>query len=110
MTTTTATADRTILALDLGKYKSVACVYDPATAQARFDTLTTSREQLRKLFARVRPAAVVIEACLRAGWVHDLGHELGLPCHVANTAPMSEELVASARSCVDPSVTHRCHW
>lgn len=86
MTTTTATAARTILALDLGKYKSVACAYDPATTQARFDTLTTSREQLRKLFARERPAAVVIEACLLAGWVHDLCHELGLACHVANTA------------------------
>lgn len=85
-TTSTPTAARTILALDLGKYKSVACAYDLATTQARFDTLTTSREQLRKLFARERPAAVVIEACLLAGWVHDLCHELGLACHVANTA------------------------
>ncbi|HEV3259558.1 MAG TPA: IS110 family transposase [Gemmataceae bacterium] len=85
-TTTTATAARTILALDLGKYKTVACACDQATAPARFDTLTTSREQLRKLFARERPAAVVIEACLLAGWAHDLCHELGLPCHVANTA------------------------
>src|SRR5262245_28023196 len=85
-TTTKATADRTILALDLGKNKTVACAYDPTTTQARFDTLTTSREQLRKLFARERPAAVVIEACLPAGWVHGLCHELGLPCHVANTA------------------------
>jgi transposase len=75
-----------ILALDLGKYKSVACLYDPATAQARFDTLTTSRDELRKLFARHRPAVVVIEACALAGWVHDLCAELGLPCRVANTA------------------------
>jgi transposase len=29
---------------------------------------------------------VVIEACLLAGCVHDLCHELGLVCHVANTA------------------------
>jgi transposase len=88
MTTTTGTptAARTILALDLGKYKSAACAYYPDTTQARFDTLTTSREAPRKLFARERPAAVVIEACLLAGWVHDLCHELGLACHVANTA------------------------
>jgi transposase len=85
-TTTRTTAARTILALDLGKYKSVACAYAPATTQARFETLATSREQLRKLLARERPAAVVIEACLLAGWVHDLCHELGLACHVANTA------------------------
>ena len=81
--TTTQTAARTILALDLGKYKSVACAYDPDTAEARFDTLTTSREELRKLFARERPAVVVIEACTLAGWVHDLCAELGLPCEVA---------------------------
>jgi transposase len=88
MTTTTATAATagTILALDLGKYKTVACAYGPGTPEPRFDTLTTSREELRKLFARQRPAAVVIEACLLAGWVHDLCHELGLACHVANTA------------------------
>ena len=86
MMTTTATAAHTILALDLGKYKSVACAYDLATAQARFDTLPTSREQFRKHFARARPAAVVIEACLLAGWVHDLCAERGVPCHVANTA------------------------
>ena len=49
-TTAVATATATILALDLGKYKSVACAYDRATAQARFDTLTTSRDELRKLF------------------------------------------------------------
>jgi transposase len=48
--------------------------------------LPTDREHLRKLFAKYPPAAVVIEACLLAGWVHDLCHELGLVCHVANTA------------------------
>jgi transposase len=90
MTTTTttspATAARTILALDLGQYKTVACAYDPGTTQARFDTVTTAREPLRKPFARQRPAAVVIEAGLLAGWVHDLCHERGRACHVANTA------------------------
>jgi transposase len=85
-TTKTTTATRTILALDLGKYKSVACLYTGDPATATFLTLTTDRDRLRKLFAKHRPAAVVIEACLLAGWVHDLCHELGLPCHVANTA------------------------
>ena len=37
-------------------------------------------------FAQHRPAVVVIEACLLAGWVHDLCAERGLPCQVANTA------------------------
>jgi len=77
---------------------------DPAAAT--FLSFPTDRDHLQKLFAKHRPAAVVIEACLLAGWVHDLCHELGLPCHVANTAPTSEEPVAPARSLVDPSVTH----
>ncbi len=82
MTTTSTPTAGTILALDLGKYKSVARAYDTPTTAARFASVTTSREALRRLFARERPAAVVIEACLLAGWVH----ELGLACHVANTA------------------------
>jgi len=76
----------TILAIDLGKYKSVACAYDPATAEAEFRTLDTSRAELSRLIARVRPAVVVIEACSLSGWVHDLCADLGVPCRVANTA------------------------
>ena len=87
MTTTTVTPTAgTILAIDLGKYKSVACSYDPATAQARYETLTTSRPELTRLIARHRPARVAIEACALAGWVSDLCAELGVPCQVANTA------------------------
>ena len=85
-TSAAAPAAAPILALDLGKYKSVACAYAGGPAAARFDTITTSRDELRKLFARHRPAVVVIEACALAGWVHDLCAELGLPCRVANTA------------------------
>lgn len=89
MTTTTATtapATRTILALDLGKYKSVACLYSGDPAQARFQTLTTDRAHLRQLFDQHHPDVVVIEACALAGWVHDLCTERGLTCLVANTA------------------------
>jgi len=76
----------TIVAIDLGKFKSVACLYTGDPATATFVSFPTDREHLQKLFAKHRPVAVVIEACLLAGWVHDLCHELGLPCHVANTA------------------------
>ena len=85
-TTNAAAAAGTILALDLGKYKSVACLYDRATAEHRFETLDTSYANLRRLFERQRPALVVFEACALSGWVHDLCAELGLPCKVANTA------------------------
>jgi transposase len=87
MTTTAATtAAGTILAIDLGKYKSVACAYDRATAAADFRAVGTSRAELERLIRRARPAAVLIEACALAGWVHDLCGELGVPCKVANTA------------------------
>jgi transposase len=85
-TSTPAAAPGLILALDLGKYKSVACLYDRATADARFEALDTTRHDLRRLFERHRPALVVLEACALAGWVHDLCAELALPCKVANTA------------------------
>jgi len=85
MTTTATPTAGTILALDLGKYKTVACAYDPATA-ARFETITTGRAELRRLIERHRPARVAIEACALSGWVHDLCAELGVPCQVANTA------------------------
>ena len=76
----------TILAIDLGKYKCVACAYDKATAAAEYRTLTTSRAEVQRLIRTAGPAAVVIEACSLAGWVHDLCGELGVPCKVANTA------------------------
>jgi transposase len=75
-----------ILALDLGKYKTVACAYPGDPAAARFESLTTDRAHLRKLFAKYRPAVVVCEACALSGWVADLCAELSLPCRVANTA------------------------
>jgi transposase len=80
------TTTHTIVAIDLGKYKSVACLYNGDPATATFVTFATDRDRLKKLFAKHPPAAVIIEACLLAGWVHDLCHELGFPCHVANTA------------------------
>src|SRR6516162_8432748 len=87
MTTATTTATTcAILALDLGKYKSVACAYDPDDGEARFQTLTTVRAELARLIDRERPAVVVIEACTLAGWVHDLCVERGVVCKVANTA------------------------
>ena len=88
MTTTATkitTAAESILALDLGKYKSVACVYRGAD-ELRFHSLPTSRDELTRLLERHRPAVVLIEACLLAGWVHDLCVALGVKCLVANPA------------------------
>jgi transposase len=85
-TITKSASTNVIVAVDLGKYKSVACVHDPATGEFRFTTFETTRIELRKLVAKEQPAVAVIEACLLAGWVHDLCVELGVRCLVANTA------------------------
>src|SRR5207248_10071986 len=69
-----------------GKYKSVSCLYTGSPDSARFDSFPTDRTRLHKLLTRCQPAVVVIEACLLAGWVHDLCAALGLRCLVANTA------------------------
>lgn len=75
-----------ILAIDLGKYKCVACVHDQETGEYRFTTFDTSRAELQKLIGKEQPAVIIIEACLLAGWVHDLCDGLGVRCLVANTA------------------------
>src|SRR5688572_20343366 len=87
MNTMTNTAStHTILAVDLGKYKSVACVHDPATGEYRFTSFETTRTELCRLLSVAHPGVVIIEACLLAGWVHDLCGERGVRCLVANTA------------------------
>jgi transposase len=81
-----ASSVRAILAIDLGKYKSVACVYDRDSGEVAFRTVSSRRDELRRLIDGHRPGVVVIEACTLAGWVHDLCGELGVRCLVANTA------------------------
>lgn len=66
-----------ILAIDLGRYNSVACWYDPCARIATFCTLQSTPEEIRLVLARETVSVVVFEACLQAGWVHDLGEATG---------------------------------
>jgi transposase len=75
----------TILAIDLGKFNSVLCWYEPDTRVAAFATLRTAAGDLRRELTRRPVAVVVFEACSQAGWVHDLCEELHLPARVAST-------------------------
>lgn len=75
-----------ILAIDLGKFNSVFCWFDPNTGEVDFRTAKTTPDAVRAELLRKAVDQVVIEACSQAGWVHDLCGELGLPCAVANTA------------------------
>jgi transposase len=83
-TAVTTSAPRTILALDLGKFKSVACVLDAITNEHRFDTITTSPSAVADLLGEVKPDVLIIEACSIAGWVFDLATSLGIAVRVAN--------------------------
>ena len=75
----------TIIGIDLGKFKSVACTFDPETREATYATVPTDPDALRRMLDRDRPDLVVFEACTVAGWLADLCRELGLECLVANT-------------------------
>lgn len=76
-----------ILALDLGKSKSVACIYstrEEGGAEHCFETIATTPAEVLALLEREEPARVVIEIGPVAGWVCDLCRELGVAVEVAN--------------------------
>ena len=78
-----------ILALDVGKSKSVAYQLDTETGEAGFKTILTRSESLVRLVARRRPDRVVFEIGPLAGWIHDLMVGCGVrQIQVAN--PMGE--------------------
>lgn len=73
-----------ILALDLGKYKTVGCIYEAESGAPRFKTIATTPAALQQLVREVKPARVVIEVCNIAGWVCDLLRAEGVAVQVAN--------------------------
>jgi transposase len=73
-----------ILAIDVGKRKSVACDYNSATADHKFKTVATTKQALHDLLVETTPERVVIEVGLSSGWIVDLCGVLGLPIAVAN--------------------------
>lgn len=75
-----------ILAIDLGKYNSVLCWFDPTTGEVAFRSAKTNPDTFRRELTRQPVECVVVEASSPAGWVHDLCETLTIPCHVANTA------------------------
>ena len=75
----------TVLAIDLGKFKSVACRYDPATGEHAFETIATNPPAVHDLLIAASPTVLVIEACSVCGWIHDLAESLSIEVRVANT-------------------------
>ena len=74
-----------ILAIDLGKFNSMCCFFDPQSQAKRFQTVPTDRGYLRSFLAAQSVGLIVFEACGPSGWLHDLCQELGLKTLVCST-------------------------
>jgi len=75
-----------ILAIDLGKFKSVTCLLETGTNETEFWTMSTDRQYLETMLNAYHPDLVVIEACAIAGWVHDVCTAKGYKVLVCNPA------------------------
>lgn len=75
-----------ILALDLGKTKSVACIYESEGATHQYRTVRTGPSALHDLVAEIEPDRIVFEIGPSAGWLADLVRTLGIELQVVNVA------------------------
>jgi transposase len=75
-----------ILALDLGKFKTVGCAYEGGSGVHRFKAIATTPASLAQLVKEVKPDRVVLEICNIAGWVCDLLRGLEVEVQVVNTS------------------------
>lgn len=78
-----------ILAVDLGKFNSVACVYERHTHEHRFISVQTTPKSIHDLLVEHQTAdptgtLLVIETCDVSGWVYDIATTLGMPVAIAN--------------------------
>ena len=73
-----------IVAIDLGKFNSVVCLYDPATTDHSFLTIQTTPQAMHDLLVQQAgedpsQTLVVFETCDCGGWVYDIARRWGLP-------------------------------
>ncbi len=52
-----------ILAIDLGKFNSMCCLYDTRAQEYRFQAVATTRPYLTAVFTHHKIDLVVMEAC-----------------------------------------------
>lgn len=77
---------KTILAIDLGKFKSCFCKQDTNTGELTFFTEKTSRQNFYWIFKKVQRENLIVlfEAGCQAGWVADMLREMKIEFNVAN--------------------------
>lgn len=74
-----------ILALDLGKFNTMCCFFDPKIRKPEFLLIPTDPETLTKVMKSKKVDLVVMEACGPCGWISDLCGELKLKTLVCST-------------------------
>ena len=81
-----------ILSLDLGKFNTVACLYDTETQKYRFETIATKRSHVKSMlndplgpFGDIKPDLVVMEACGPSGWINHVCVSAGFQTIVCST-------------------------
>lgn len=74
-----------ILALDLGKYKTVYCDYNSGNSEHEFGKIKTTPQEIHDLIVEKEPQRVVLEVCNIARWVVDIARALGKETETANT-------------------------
>ena len=74
-----------ILALDLGKFNTMCCIYNSKTRKHEFINAPTERNYLTTLLKKTKCDLVVMEACGPSGWINDLAMSLGHKTLVCST-------------------------
>ena len=73
-----------ILAMDLGKCKTVVCLYNDENSKHRFGKVVTRPKQIHDLLVEENPDRIVFEICSSAGWIYDIAKTLNFEVQVAN--------------------------
>ena len=73
-----------ILSMDLGKFKSTACIYRSDDGDHQFRRVSTHPREIHDLIVEYDPERIVIEIGSQAGWVCDLARAFEIEIQVAN--------------------------
>ena len=73
-----------ILAMDLGKSKTVVCFYNSNTGKHKFGKVKTKPKDIHDLIVEHQPDRIVFEICSAAGWIYDIAKTLKFEVQVAN--------------------------
>ncbi|QDT08230.1 transposase [Stieleria marina] len=74
-----------ILAMDLGKFNTVCCLYDTVNRKYSFETIATKRSHVEHVLQTHRADLIVMEACGPSGWISDVCRAQGIKTIVCST-------------------------